>query len=114
MSLFVRAGVNPVTATMIISGAAYAAICLLLYVWISRWLNPAISLVITALLSLNPVLIPLAQLATPDSLSVFMLLLGTFLAMELGFPASGIAVFSSQFWSDLKISSMFLFLQPIC
>ena len=65
MSLFVRAGVNPVTATMIISGAAYAAICLLLYVWISRWINPAISLVITALLSLNPVLIPLAQLATP-------------------------------------------------
>ena len=84
--------VNPITATMIISGTAYAAICLLLYVWISRWLNPAISLVITALLSLNPVLIPLAQLA-PDSLSVLMLLLGTFLAIELGFAATGIAVF---------------------
>jgi len=93
MSLFMRAGVNPVTATMITSGAAYAAICLLLYVWISRWLNPAISLVITALLSLNPVLIPLAQLATPDSLSVFMLLLGTFLAIELRYAATGIAVF---------------------
>ena len=54
MSLLVRAGVSPVTATMIISGASYAAICLLLYVWISRWINPAVSLVITALLSLNP------------------------------------------------------------
>src|SRR4029078_1780188 len=52
-----------------------------------------ISLVVTALLSLNPVLIPLAQLATPDSLSVFLLLLGTFLAIELGYAATGIAVF---------------------
>jgi hypothetical protein len=93
MSLLVRAGVNPVTATMIISGASYAAICLLLYVWISRWLNPAISLLVTALLSLNPVLIPLAQLATPDSLSVFILLFGTFLAIELRYPATAITVF---------------------
>ena len=85
MSLFVRAEINPVTATMIISGAAYAAICFLLYVWISRWLNPAISLIITALLSLNPVLTPLAQLATPDALSVFVLLLGTFFVLRPGF-----------------------------
>ena len=93
MSLFVRAGVNPVTATMVISGAAYAAICLLLYVWISRWLNPAISLVITALLSLNPILTPLAQLATPDALSVFVLLLGTFFVFETKFLRSGIGIF---------------------
>src|SRR5262245_4527761 len=46
MSLLVRFGANPVTATMVVSGAGYAAICFLLYVWISRWINPPISLVI--------------------------------------------------------------------
>ena len=59
----------------------------------SRWLNPILSLLIAALLSLNPVLIPLAQLATPDSMSVFLLLVGTFFAIELGYPAVGIAIF---------------------
>ena len=93
MSLLVRFGVNPVTATMVVSGAGYAAICFLLYAWISRWINPAISLVLVGLLSLNPVLIPLAQLATPDSLSTFVLLLGTFLAIEIGYPALGVAIF---------------------
>ena len=93
MSLFVRAGVNPVTATMIISGAAYAAICFLLYVWISQWLIPALSLLLAALLSLNPILTPLAQLATPDALSVFVLLLGSFFVIETRFLRSGIGIF---------------------
>src|SRR4029078_5808814 len=93
MSLLYRVGVNPVRASIAISATAYAAICLLLYVWISQWLNPALSLPIAALLSLNPILTPLAQLATPDALSVFVLLLGTFFVFETKFLRSGIGIF---------------------
>jgi len=93
MSLLVRARVNPVTAAYLISGVAYAAICFLFYVWFSRWLNPVLSLLITSLLSLNPILVQLAQLATPDSLSVLLLLLGTFLAVEVRNLAAGVTIF---------------------
>jgi hypothetical protein len=93
MSLLYRVGVNPVRASIAISATAYAAICLLLYVWISQWLNPALSLPIAALLSLNPILTPLAQLATPDALSVFVLLLGTFFVMETKSLRTGVGIF---------------------
>jgi len=93
MSLLYRIGLDPVRASIAISATAYAAICLLLYVWITQWLNPALSLPIAALLSLNPILTPLAQLATPDALSVFVLLLGTFFVMETRFLRTGISIF---------------------
>jgi len=93
MSVLYRVGVNPVRASIAISATAYAAICLLLYVWISQWLNPALSLPIAALLSLNPIVTPLAQLATPDALSVFVLLLGTFFTIETKFLRTGIGIF---------------------
>jgi len=93
IALLYKAGVNPVTASIAISAAAYAAICLLLYIWISRWLNATISLLITALISLNPFLTMLAPLSTPDSLSVFALLLGTFFLIETGFLMAGAIIF---------------------
>jgi hypothetical protein len=82
MSLLSKMGINPVTAAIVISATAYVAICLLLYVWMSRWLPVLISLPMLALFSLNPFFATLPQFTTPDPISVFTLLLGTFLIFE--------------------------------
>jgi hypothetical protein len=70
MSLLYRAGMYPVTASVAVSAAGYAGICLLLYVWTARWLRPLVAVPVAALLSLCPYLTPIAQLSTPDALSV--------------------------------------------
>ncbi len=93
ISLVSRAGVDLVTASLAVSAVGYVAICILLYVWISRWLSPAMSLLVTAILSLTPFLTQLPRLATPDSLSVFTLMLGTFLVTETRFLKAGSVVF---------------------
>ena len=93
INLVSRVGINLVTASLAVSAAGYVAICILLYVWISRWLSPAMSLLITAILSLTPFLTQLPRLATPDSLSVFTLLTGTFLVTETRFFKIGLVAF---------------------
>jgi hypothetical protein len=87
------AGIDPVTASVAIAAAAYAGICLLLYLWIGRWLPPGAAVPLMALLSLCPYLTPIAQLSTPDSLSVLALLAGAFLVFDLDRIGWGAALF---------------------
>jgi hypothetical protein len=92
MSLLYRAGMNPVTASVAISAAGYAGICVLLYLWTARWLRPLVAVPLTALLFLCPYLTPIAQFSTPDALSVLVLLAGLFCIIELNRPLSGAAI----------------------
>ena len=92
MSVLYRAGMNPVTASVAVSAAGYAGICLLLYVWTARWLRPLVAVPVAALLSLCPYLTPIAQLSTPDALSVLVLLAGLFCIIEIDRPLSGAAI----------------------
>lgn len=92
MSLLHRAGVGLVAASVAISAAAYAGICLLLYLWVARWLRPLVAVPLIALLALCPYLTPLAPLSTPDALSVFVLLAALFCLTEVISIPAGLAL----------------------
>jgi hypothetical protein len=82
MSLLHRAGIGLVAASVALSAAAYAGICLLLYAWIARRMRPLAAVPLAALLALCPYVTPLAHLSTPDGLSVLVLLSAVFCVIE--------------------------------
>ncbi len=82
ISLLYLRGVDLVVAAGIIAGIGYLASCLVVYVWLKRWLSARIAAPLTIMLALVPQLTAVAKLPTPDSLSLFVLLLGLYLAIE--------------------------------
>jgi hypothetical protein len=87
-----RMGVDLVAASVAVSASSYALICILLYVWISRWVPLVVGVALAALLFLSPFLTPIGQLSSPDALSTLVILLALFLAIERQHRAAGAAL----------------------
>lgn len=80
MTILYEFGINPITAGMIISVAAFFGIGMVLFFWFAEWMPAFAALCVMALLVINPWLILQARNVGPDILSVFLLLLGAYLA----------------------------------
>ncbi len=92
ISLLYRFGINPVSGSLVVSAASYAGICILLYLWMSRFLVPMVAVPVLALFALLPNLTWIAQASTPDGLSVLALLLAVYLIIAAERPIAGATV----------------------
>jgi hypothetical protein len=86
------AGVNLLRAPAILAGMGYLLSCLLIFFWISGWMAVPIAGIITVAMSLTPQLAAVSILTTPDSLSLFVVLLGAYLIVERGSLSTGLSV----------------------
>ncbi len=82
MSVLYRAGVGLATASIVVSAAAYAGLCILFFVWFSRWAAVAVTAPLVVCIALTPFLTQIARVSTPDMLSTFLVLLGTYVVFE--------------------------------
>jgi hypothetical protein len=86
------AGVNLIRAPGIVAGMGYLFSCLLIFLWLSRWMAVPIAGITTIAMSLTPQLAAVSILTTPDSLSLFVVLLGVYLIVERNSPTTGLSV----------------------
>jgi hypothetical protein len=93
MAVLHRIGLGLIDSGIAVSAAAYFGIGMLLYVWFSRWMAPFLAFILMALLVLNPFLVILARNVGPDILSILVLLVGVYLAIERDRPLSSVIVF---------------------
>jgi hypothetical protein len=92
LSLLYLAGVDLTSAPGLLSGFGYVMSCLVVFAWIGRWLQPLLAASLTVIIALIPQVTAVAKLPTPDSLSLFLILLGFFIAIELRNAAAGLCV----------------------
>jgi hypothetical protein len=93
MAVLHGAGLGLIASGLAVSAAAYFGIGMLLYVWFARWMTPFVAFGIMALMVLDPFLVVLARNVGPDMLSIFLLLLGAYLAIERDRPLACALVF---------------------
>ena len=75
-------GIGYVKATRMLSATSVALIGLLLFIWTRRYVEERAAAACIPLLLIAPVLFTSARTGTPDALSAFLLLLGTFELLE--------------------------------
>jgi hypothetical protein len=82
MTILHFGGLSLVDASVSISNAAYFALGVLIYAWVSRYLPALISLIIAYGLSSFPLVTYIARISTPDALSALIVLLAIYLYIE--------------------------------
>lgn len=87
-----KAGVDLVIAPRILAGLGWLLSCLLIYIWIQRWMSPVIAATIAIILSQITQLTAVSTLTTPDSMSLFVILLGIYLSFEREYVTSGMII----------------------
>lgn len=80
--LLYKLGFNLVTAVSLPSVLAFLGIGLLLFHWLSRYVDGKNAIVLAWLFMCTPPFISTAKLATPDSLSAFLLFCGTYQLLQ--------------------------------
>jgi hypothetical protein len=75
-------GLGYIAAAQLISIAAFAGIGLLLFIWTSGKVGGAAAAICVSLLLFTPVLFTSARTGSPDALSAFVVLLGTYLLVK--------------------------------
>jgi hypothetical protein len=76
------AGIGYVNATRLLSAGSFALIGLLLFVWARKYIDEWRAAICIPLLLIAPVLFTSARTGSPDALSAFVVLLGTFELVE--------------------------------
>ncbi len=76
------AGIGYVKATRLISSGSFALIGLVLFVWASKYIDEGRAAICIPLLLIAPILFTSARTGSPDALSAFVVLLGTFELVE--------------------------------
>jgi len=92
-----EAGVDLVIAPRILAGLGYLLSCLLIYIWIQKWMAPAIAACLAIILSLISQLTAVSTLTTPDSISLFVILLGVYLSFERRYVVTGMIILMLSF-----------------
>jgi hypothetical protein len=82
MLLLNFAGLSLVTASLVISKAAYLGVGLIVFGWLSRHLPLALCLFFASLISSYPYLVHVASFSSPDLFSTFIILAAFFLMIE--------------------------------
>jgi hypothetical protein len=85
-------GVDLIWAPRILAALGYALSCLTIYVWILPWMAPAVAAALTIILALIPQLTRVSTLTTPDSLSLFFVLVGVYLSIGRKRVTAGLTV----------------------
>jgi hypothetical protein len=80
--LFYKCGIPIVKSTILPCTISYLLICLLLYLWLSKYLQPILNLAVSVLLAISGPLIASAKLSTPDSMSALFILAGIYYLIE--------------------------------
>jgi hypothetical protein len=80
--LFYKTGVSLPMATVLPSIISYVFLGLLLFHWLSKYLNAAVALMGTGLLMYSTFITAIARLSTPDLLSAVFLLVGFYFILE--------------------------------
>jgi hypothetical protein len=77
-----KARIPLIQATLVPSFITYLLIGLLLFYWLSIYLRPSITFLISLLIMISSPMIEVAKLATPDCLSAFLLLSAFYFVLE--------------------------------
>jgi hypothetical protein len=80
--LFYCCGIPIVISTILPNTISYILICLLLYIWLSKYLQPLLNLLISVIMAISGPLIATAKLSTPDCMSALFILAGLYWLIE--------------------------------
>ncbi|MEX1181810.1 MAG: hypothetical protein WEF86_01145 [Gemmatimonadota bacterium] len=82
IALLTQTGVDPVRASVIVSGAAYLLIGAILFLWLSSFLRGFTIVAVTWVIMSLPFMLDLARGSTPDAMSTAVVLTALWLLME--------------------------------
>lgn len=77
-----KAGLDPPTALVTVSTAAYVAIAALLLVWLAAHMPRSLAALLALLIAVNPLLLFVGRAPTPDALSTAVILWSLYFALE--------------------------------
>lgn len=80
--IFFKCGVSLVRATILPCTISYLFICILVYFWLSKYMQPILNLAISIIMSISGPLIGTAKLSTPDCLSALFILVALYYLIE--------------------------------
>jgi hypothetical protein len=114
LAQFHRAGMGYVNATRVLSAVAFALIGILLFVWTRSYIGEWQAAICVPLLLIAPAIFASARIGSPDELSAFVVLLGTFELIERERLLLGTAfLFTSLFLRTDNVIFVFLLLTSV-
>jgi hypothetical protein len=89
-----KAGLQPVIASVLLAILGYVGALLVVLAWFSRHYAPVVALGFASLVAASVPIALLARISSPDSLAVFIVVLGAFFLVELHRARLALALFS--------------------